>query len=132
MIKKLSTKVVPESKRVVLMFFRLNKASTKRVIQMVLSLEEGEVQSIFSLVLLEFLYRHRLFEEILHSNFLRVEKFIPFSDLLSNNRKLLISAYLSKEYSISSAALFNPSMVPHPVQSGQIKSSYNFERNKDV
>ena len=35
-----------------------------------------------------------------------------------NQRKLLIGSYFSKEYSISAAALFNPSIVPHPVQSG--------------
>jgi predicted GH43/DUF377 family glycosyl hydrolase len=35
---------------------------------------------------------------------------------LSENRKLLIGAYFTQEYSLESAALFNPSMVPHPDQ----------------
>ena len=46
MIKKLSTKLIPDPKRVVLMFFQLNKARTKRVIKMVSSLEESKVQKI--------------------------------------------------------------------------------------
>jgi len=126
MIKKLTTKLIPDPKRVVLMFLQLNKARTKRVIQMVLSLEEAEVQSILGNVFLEFYKRHRCFEEILLSNYLRVEKFISFSDLLSNDKKLLIGAYFSKEYSISSAALFNPSMVPHPDQTKLEKASLRF------
>ena len=33
-------------------------------------------------------------------------------------KKLLLGAFLTKEYSIEAAALFNPSIVPHPDQSG--------------
>jgi predicted GH43/DUF377 family glycosyl hydrolase len=35
------------------------------------------------------------------------------SDDFSHNRRLLIGSYLTTEYSIESAALFNPSLVPH-------------------
>ena len=38
---------------------------------------------------------------------------IGLSDDFSHNRRLLIGAYLTAEYSIESAALFNPSIVPH-------------------
>ena len=37
---------------------------------------------------------------------------------LSENRRLLIGAYFTQEYALESAALFNPSMVWHPDQSG--------------
>ena len=37
---------------------------------------------------------------------------------LSEARKLLIGSYFVSEYSLESAALFNPSIVPHPDQSG--------------
>jgi hypothetical protein len=37
---------------------------------------------------------------------------------VSRERRLLIGAYFTKEYSVEAAALFNPSMVPHPDQSG--------------
>jgi predicted GH43/DUF377 family glycosyl hydrolase len=36
----------------------------------------------------------------------------------SHNRKALLGAYLTKEYSFQAAALFNPSIVPHPDQNG--------------
>ncbi len=38
---------------------------------------------------------------------------IDISADLSRNRRLLIGSYLTAEYSIESAALFNPSIVPH-------------------
>ena len=126
MIEKLTTKLVPDPKSVVLLFFKLNKARTKRIIQMVLALGEVEVQENLENVFFEFSKRHRNFEEILMLNYFRVEKYIPFSELLSNNRKLLIGSYFSKEYSISSAALFNPSIVPHPDQSKLEKDSLRF------
>ena len=37
---------------------------------------------------------------------------------LSEQRRLLIGSYFLAEYSLESAALFNPSIVPHPDQSG--------------
>jgi len=132
MIKKLSTKLIPDPKRVVLMFFqlnavrKLNEVRTKRVIKMVLSLKEVEVQNILGNIFVEFSKRHRRFEEILSSNYLRIKKFISFSESLSNDRKLLLGAYFSKEYSISSAALFNPSIVPHPDQTKLDKDSLRF------
>ena len=36
----------------------------------------------------------------------------------SLRQKLLVGAYFSLEYSLEAAALFNPSIVPHPDQSG--------------
>ena len=36
---------------------------------------------------------------------------------LSEERKLLLGGYFTHEYSLEAAALFNPSMVPHPDQS---------------
>jgi predicted GH43/DUF377 family glycosyl hydrolase len=45
---------------------------------------------------------------------------------VSENRRLLIGAYFTQEYSLESAALFNPSMVWHPDQSGVPKGSKRF------
>ena len=42
----------------------------------------------------------------------------PNARSLSEDRRLLIGAYFTHEYSIEAAALFNPSLVPAPDQSG--------------
>src|SRR6476646_5455282 len=39
-------------------------------------------------------------------------------DEVSERRRLLIGSYFLAEYSLESAALFNPSIVPHPDQAG--------------
>src|SRR5688572_31439447 len=44
----------------------------------------------------------------------------------SPGRQLLIGAYSTHEYSPESAALFNPSIVPHPDQSGLAKGVLRF------
>jgi hypothetical protein len=46
--------------------------------------------------------------------------------MLSDVQKALIGAYFTKEYAIESAALFNPSIVPHPDQSHLKKGSLRF------
>ncbi len=38
--------------------------------------------------------------------------------MISEQRRLLIGSYFLAEYSLESAALFSPSMVPHPDQTG--------------
>lgn len=126
MIRRLSIKLVPNAKDVILMFFQMNEVRTKRVIRMVLSLSDKETNKVLNNVFTEFSKRHKSFEEILMNNFFNVKKFVPYSNKLSRERKLLIGAYFSKEYSIDSAALFNPSMVPHPDQSDLKKDSLRF------
>jgi predicted GH43/DUF377 family glycosyl hydrolase len=126
MIKKLPIKLVPNAKDVILMFFQLNEVRTKKIIRMVLSLSDEETNKILNNVFSEFSRRHKSFEEILMNNYSKVKKFVPHLNKLSSDQKLLIGAYFSKEYSINSAALFNPSMVPHPDQSNLKKDSLRF------
>jgi predicted GH43/DUF377 family glycosyl hydrolase len=45
---------------------------------------------------------------------------------LTENRRLLIGSYFTQEYSLESAALFNPSIVWHPDQSGLGQDSKRF------
>jgi predicted GH43/DUF377 family glycosyl hydrolase len=63
--------------------------------------------------------RHRRLRETWLDHFHRVED--QYGADLSHfgmERQLLLGAFFTKEYSIQAAALFNPSMVPHPDQEG--------------
>ncbi|MBD3287740.1 glycosidase, partial [candidate division KSB1 bacterium] len=61
-----------------------------------------------------------------------LKRFQEISDIveekqrLSDDAKLLLGAYFSCEYSLESAALFNPSIVWHPDQSGLPEGSRRF------
>ena len=87
------------------------------VIKRVENLTEEEVISCMNNVMKEFAGRHRNIEKIFVNHFNRLNNQYQ-DDLLhfSQNKKLLLGALFTKEYSIQAAALFNPSIVPHPDQ----------------
>lgn len=65
-----------------------------------------------------FAHRHRRFNEALLSNAQRGMEAYGKDLTLNDKQKLVFGSYLTKEYSVEAAALFNPSIVPHPDQSG--------------
>jgi predicted GH43/DUF377 family glycosyl hydrolase len=96
-----------------------NPARTAPVITQVAQLEPAEVLE--QLQLLEQLFAHRHYDLRdrwqQHFELLRQREggsWPPFS----RQQQQLIGAYFTHEYSVQAAALFNPSIVPHPDQSG--------------
>jgi len=95
-----------------------NTSRLNRLIDTVLAIPENELEALYKDITTNFAFRHRNFEQYLILNFKKVQPVLPSDNVISEIRSLVIGAYFSKEYSIQSAALFNPSMVPHPNQSG--------------
>jgi predicted GH43/DUF377 family glycosyl hydrolase len=90
-----------------------------QLMRRVLAIPEGEVGPLLESVLANFSTRHKAFEELLERHFALVAQHIgPDSVDLSRPRRLLVGAYFTHEYSVEGAALFNPSMVLAPDQSG--------------
>jgi predicted GH43/DUF377 family glycosyl hydrolase len=58
--------------------------------------------------------RHRNLEEVLLRRFEDVNGSMIAHCSVSREQKLVIGAYFSEEYSFEAAALFNPSIIPHP------------------
>ncbi len=120
-IQRNQEKVYPDPKRVIARFFFSQDDRAKELIQRVMELTEDEVFAIISPVLQEYSKRHRNITKILNRNcdkvkFLMDDLAIKLEDV-SNFRKLLIGSYFTHEYSIESAAFFNPSMIEDPDQS---------------
>ena len=84
----------------------------------VMALPEGEVHSLLQQLSAEFSRRHRKIREFFRKRFEEVRPYLSAAEQLSEERQLLLGAYFSNEYSLEAAALFNPSIVPHPDQSG--------------
>jgi predicted GH43/DUF377 family glycosyl hydrolase len=98
--------------------FQPNDEETcRRIAARVLALPEEDVSRLLAEVLGEFADRHPGLEEFLHRRFRQVRRFLPPGATLSPERRLLLASYFAHEYSIEAAALFNPSIVPHPDQS---------------
>lgn len=118
-LKKSSIKLTASVKAVIAQFHQLpNNERVSNIVKRVEALDEYEVDILFKNVMQEFSHRHKNFEELLIDNFYRVEKISEEHANFSHNKKLLLGAFLTKEYSFQAAALFNPSIVPHPDQTG--------------
>ena len=111
--------LVPESARVILRPFVPSSAlRVTTIIGRALALSEEEASRELAAVLADFNSRHFDMEASLLANYQRVVPQLFTQHPLSRGRQLLIGALFSGEYALESAALFNPSMVPHPDQSG--------------
>ena len=86
------------------------------LVHRILALPEPEVVSTLQDVLASFAQRHRGFEETLEQDSEYAVRHIPPGTRLSRERRLLIGAYLTHEFSVEAAALCNPSMVLAPDQ----------------
>jgi predicted GH43/DUF377 family glycosyl hydrolase len=97
-----------------------------RIIQRIMSMSETAAKSLITHIMTDFSGRHEDIGHIFERHLNEVKGYIPRDAMLSDAKRALIGAYFTKEYSIESAALFNPSIVPHPDQSHLKKGSLRF------
>ncbi|MDH4127589.1 MAG: glycoside hydrolase family 130 protein [Spirochaetota bacterium] len=93
------------------------------IINRVLSLSDNRAKQILEQVMINFSHRHKHLDIIFNKHFNKVKKYITQKIILSQEKKNLIGAYFTNEYSIQSAAFFNPSIVSHMDQSNLDKNS---------
>ena len=92
----------------------------------VMALPEDEVHTLLERVRVDFGDRQLRLDDFLRRRFDEVSPFLLDGQRLSEERKLLLGGYFTHEYSLEGAALFNPSMVPHPDQAGVPPGSLRF------
>ena len=90
----------------------------RRIVKRVLLMPEEQASFVLRLVYADFSDRHRDIDEIFQDHYKVVSRFVAREEQPSKVKQQLIGAYFTMEYSIESAALFNPSIVLHPDQSG--------------
>lgn len=88
------------------------------LIERILAIPEAEVAGLLQQIMASFSARHRDLETTFGRHFEMVAHRVQPANPLTPERRLLIGAYFTCEYSVESAALFNPSMVPAPDQKG--------------
>jgi len=84
----------------------------------IMMLSEEQAEQKLEEVLSEFNDRHQRIRNIFLERFEQIRPLLPTDQALSETRRTLIGSYFTNEYSLESSALFNPSMVPAPDQSG--------------
>jgi predicted GH43/DUF377 family glycosyl hydrolase len=92
----------------------------------VMALPENEVHDLLAKVRAEFGDRQLRIDDFLRRRYDEISPYPLNGQRLSEERKLLLAGYFTHEYSLEAAALFNPSMVPHPDQSGVAPGSLRF------
>lgn len=96
------------------------------IIARVMSLSEEEVRGLLAGVLQKFRTRHPQIQSILLKHFESVRRWMFTDEKISRERQLLVGSYFTQEYSLESAALFNPSIVPHPDQDATAEGGLRF------
>jgi predicted GH43/DUF377 family glycosyl hydrolase len=118
-VNRTCTILQPDQSRVLLRPFSPGGPErTGRIISRIMSIPEERVGALLDEVSAEFSQRHQRIRESFLERFEQVRETLSADAKLSEQRRLLIGSYFLAEYSLESAALFNPSIVPHPDQSG--------------
>ena len=107
-------------------FYTSRNESAQRIVDSLLAINEQAVIRMYRTVLKGFAKRHENIEALLLDRFEQVKQNLNIGHDLSSARKALIGSYFLMEYSPESAALFNPSIVIHPDQSGIPDGSLRF------
>jgi predicted GH43/DUF377 family glycosyl hydrolase len=119
-IERKPVRVNPDPKRVIARFFFNGNDRAKEVIQRVMELTEEEAFGIISPLLQEYSKRHRNITRVLNRHCSKLKNLFEELnidyDSLTVYLKLLIGSYFTHEYSIESAAFFNPSIIEDPDQ----------------
>ena len=117
-VTRTSVVLKPDQSRVLLRSFSPGDPERiGRIVARIISLPEDRVGPLLEEVSTELSQRHQHVRELFLERFAQVRELLLTDEQLSEQRQLLIGAYFVAEYSVESAALFNPSIVPHPDQS---------------
>jgi predicted GH43/DUF377 family glycosyl hydrolase len=126
-VTRTRTALRPDQSRVMIRPFNPGgEERTRRILARILDLPETDVLSLLNEVLAEFSARHQKIGDLFLERFEQVRHLLPHGTEPSETRKRLIGSYFVSEYSLESAALFNPSIVPHPDQSGLPEHALRF------
>jgi predicted GH43/DUF377 family glycosyl hydrolase len=126
-VKRKEHKIIGDTSRVITrLHLPENMYRVSKIIQRIMSLSETAAKNLMTQIMVDFSGRHEDLEHIFERHLNEVKGYLPRDAMLSDVQRALIGAYFTMEYSIESAALFNPSIVLHPDQSNLDKGSLRF------
>ena len=133
-IERKPNKVYPDAGRVIARYFFNGEERAVELLKKILNLDSESIFNIISPLLQDYSKRHRNITKKLLKHADKVKPYIEKAgfkyEKLDEYTKLLIGSYFTHEYSIESAAFFNPSIVPDVDQSnleeGQLRVLISF------
>lgn len=117
----------PDVRKVIPRFFNTGNERSLALIKRVLRLPDTEANNLLRRVYDEFSVRYKDIRAVFEKHFELVKHLLTPEELLtvSEDKKMLIGSYFTMEYSLEHAALFNPSIVEDPDQSGAAAGEKN-------
>ena len=110
-----NVKFTPDSTRVVARYFMNGDQRTQKMVSRLMAMGEKQIKVALEHTLREFASRHRNISRVFLKHCANLQGIIEGMEInyagLSDERKMLIGSYCTMEYSIESAAFFNPSVV---------------------
>ncbi len=126
-ITRLSLWLKGDPNRVITQLFLPGGPSQIRaLIERVRTIPTTVVTSMLAELVADYGPRHQDIRETFRQNYASAIALVGETPDASEEYRMLLGAYFTKEYSLESAALFNPSMVLHPDQNGVASGSARF------
>jgi predicted GH43/DUF377 family glycosyl hydrolase len=126
-VKRKKNKIQGDSSRVITrLHLPDGEYRIQKIIQRIVDLPDPTAEVVLAQVLIDFSERHKNIKRVFSRHRDEVSDYIPQESKISETKMALIGAYFTMEYSIESAALFNPSIVLHPDQKHLEKGSLRF------
>lgn len=126
LVTRLPVRISADARRVIARSFVPSGPRIRGIMGRVRALDDATVSSMVASLVGDYRLRHRDIRGIFRQNCELALAAIGEAPETSEDRRLLLGAYFTSEYSIESVALFNPSMVLHPDQSGTTSGSVRF------
>lgn len=103
-----------------------DKTRANHIVERILALDPETADRQLADVLENFLGRHRNLLQIFEARAAEMEEALADHAVFTQVQRQLAGAYFLNEYSFEASALFNPSIVPHPDQSGTAEGNLRF------
>ena len=103
-----------------------DKTRANHIVERVLALDPDTADRQLADVLENFLGRHRNLLQTFEARAAEMEDALADHVAFTQVQRQLVGAYFLNEYSFEASALFNPSIVAHPDQSGTPQGSLRF------
>lgn len=126
-VKRSGFRLKADSRRVIARpFIPGPESRVSAIVDRVLALTSDEASHLLQRILDRYSPRHRDITRVFDRHYTVVESQLDGRKPDSHDRRLLLGAYFTNEYSLESVALFNPSMVLHPDQEGMTNGKVRF------
>ena len=125
-VERTEIRLFADVKKVLLRYldFGLNSERIDPVLEFILDLDPSEIDQELECIYREFQHRHYDLKNQFVKNFNKIKSLVPGN--LTQSQKMLLGSFFTHEYSIQGSALFNPSIVAHPDQSGTHEGELRF------